>query len=93
MYSLLILPRAQKELARLPEQEFERVRDAIRSLAETPRPPALPVSSPWFPLPIIVQVHRAPPDLAGGDEMDFSMWPDLPARFAFRAWKTRRMLS
>lgn len=39
MYSLLILPRAQKELARLPEQEFERVRDAIRALAETPRPP------------------------------------------------------
>ena len=38
-YSLLILPRAQKELARLPDREFERVRDAIRSLPETPRPP------------------------------------------------------
>jgi len=39
MFSLLILPRAQKELARLPEREFERIRDAIRSLAELPRPP------------------------------------------------------
>lgn len=39
MYSLFILPRAQKELASLPDQEFESVRDAIRALAETPRPP------------------------------------------------------
>ena len=39
MYSLLILPRAQKELAKLPASEYERVRDAIRSLAEAPRPP------------------------------------------------------
>jgi mRNA interferase RelE/StbE len=39
MYSLLILPRAQKELAKLPVSEYERVRDAIRSLAEAPRPP------------------------------------------------------
>ena len=39
MFSLLILPRAQKELAHLPEREFERIRDAIRSLAELPRPP------------------------------------------------------
>ena len=39
MYSLFILPRAQKELARLPDQEFARVRDAVRALAEIPRPP------------------------------------------------------
>jgi mRNA interferase RelE/StbE len=39
MYSLFILPRAQKELAHLPDREFERVRDAIRALAETPRLP------------------------------------------------------
>ena len=39
MYSLLILPRAQKELAKLPASEYERVRDAIRSLAGVPRPP------------------------------------------------------
>ena len=38
-YSLAILPRAQKELARLyPGETYNRVRDAIRSLAETPRP-------------------------------------------------------
>jgi mRNA interferase RelE/StbE len=39
MFLLLILPRAQKELARLPEREYERIRDAISALAETPRPP------------------------------------------------------
>ncbi len=39
MYSLLILPSAQKELAHLPDREFERVRDAISDLSETPRPP------------------------------------------------------
>jgi mRNA interferase RelE/StbE len=38
MYSLLILPRAQKELERLPVGEFERVRDAIRSLSGAPPP-------------------------------------------------------
>lgn len=39
MSSLLILPRAQKELARLPEREYERVREAIRLLTQNPRPP------------------------------------------------------
>lgn len=38
-YSLRILRRAQKALARLPKRDFERVRDAILSLAENPRPP------------------------------------------------------
>lgn len=37
-YDLLILRRAQKELAQLPTQSYERVRDTIRSLAENPRP-------------------------------------------------------
>jgi len=38
-YTVLILRRAQKELAQLPTQGYERVRDAIRALAESPRPP------------------------------------------------------
>jgi mRNA interferase RelE/StbE len=37
-YSLLILRRAQKELASLDKNEYTRVRDAISSLAENPRP-------------------------------------------------------
>jgi mRNA interferase RelE/StbE len=38
-YSLAILPRAQKELSKLyPGEAYNRTRDAIRSLAETPRP-------------------------------------------------------
>ena len=37
-YSLLILRRAQKELANLDKIEYERVRDAVFSLAENPRP-------------------------------------------------------
>ena len=37
-YTVLILRRAQKELAQLPTQSYERVRDAIRALAEDPRP-------------------------------------------------------
>lgn len=37
-YRLLLLPRAQKELARLPIETYERLRNAIRSLAEEPRP-------------------------------------------------------
>ncbi len=37
-YVLLILRRAQKQLANLNKSEFERVRDAIALLAETPRP-------------------------------------------------------
>ena len=38
-YQLFLLPRAQKELARLPMESYERTRAAIRALAEEPRPP------------------------------------------------------
>lgn len=37
-YHIQVLRRAQKELARLPGQDYERVRDAIRALADDPRP-------------------------------------------------------
>ena len=37
-YTIFILRRAQKELAKLPLEAFEPVRDAIRALAEDPRP-------------------------------------------------------
>ncbi|GAB6063101.1 type II toxin-antitoxin system RelE family toxin [Deferrisoma palaeochoriense] len=37
-YRLRILRRAQKELAGLPSKTYEAVRDAIRALAENPRP-------------------------------------------------------
>lgn len=37
-YSVQILRRAQKELAALPQMVYPRVRDAIRELADTPRP-------------------------------------------------------
>ena len=37
-YTVLILRRAQKELARLPSGVYERVRDAIRALGQNPRP-------------------------------------------------------
>jgi mRNA interferase RelE/StbE len=37
-YRLFLLPRAQKELARLPNQVYERIRAAVRALAEEPRP-------------------------------------------------------
>lgn len=33
-YSIFILPRSQKELAQLPVNSFERVRDAILALAQ-----------------------------------------------------------
>lgn len=36
---LLILRRAQKELANLPLNDYERIRDAIRALASDARPP------------------------------------------------------
>jgi len=39
-YSLFILPRAQKELSQLDAGAFTRVRDAVRELANDPRPPA-----------------------------------------------------
>ena len=38
-YAIHILRRAQKELADLPGDAYERVRDAIRALAQNPRPP------------------------------------------------------
>ena len=37
-YEVLILRRAQKELASLPKADYERVRDAVAALAENPRP-------------------------------------------------------
>lgn len=38
-YTIQIFRRAQKELAALPQLVYPRVRDAIRELADTPRPP------------------------------------------------------
>ena len=38
-YSILILRRAQKELAGLTGAPFEKVKNAIRSLGDYPRPP------------------------------------------------------
>lgn len=38
-YQVSILRRAQKELASLPQQDYERVRDSIAALASNPRPP------------------------------------------------------
>jgi mRNA interferase RelE/StbE len=37
-YKVLIRRGAQKELARLPDAAYERVKNAIRRLAEEPRP-------------------------------------------------------
>jgi len=37
-YTITILRRAQKELSDLPEKPYLRVRDAIRLLADQPRP-------------------------------------------------------
>ncbi|MEN3000905.1 MAG: type II toxin-antitoxin system RelE/ParE family toxin [Armatimonadota bacterium] len=37
-YTVQILPRAQRQLAKLPAEVYERVRDALRALAEEPRP-------------------------------------------------------
>lgn len=37
-YRVSILRRAQKELANLPSEAFERVRDTLRGLADDPRP-------------------------------------------------------
>jgi mRNA interferase RelE/StbE len=36
-YEVLILRRAQKELANLPKTDYERIRDAVAELAENPR--------------------------------------------------------
>jgi mRNA interferase RelE/StbE len=38
-YAVTILRRAQRELQRLPHADYERVREAIRALAQNPRPP------------------------------------------------------
>jgi len=38
-YTITILRRAQKELSGLPRELYIRARDAIRKLAEEPRPP------------------------------------------------------
>jgi mRNA interferase RelE/StbE len=38
-YAICILRRAQRELAGLPLQDFNRVRDTIRAFAQDPRPP------------------------------------------------------
>ena len=35
-YRVLILRRAQKELAQLPTNDYERTKNAIQSLSETP---------------------------------------------------------
>ncbi len=37
-YELLILPRAARSLGKLPEDDYVRVRDACRTLADNPRP-------------------------------------------------------
>ena len=37
-YDILILKRTQKALAKLPQQDYQRVIDAINSLAFNPRP-------------------------------------------------------
>ena len=37
-YAVAVLRRAQRELQRLPHEDYERVREAIRALAQNPRP-------------------------------------------------------
>jgi mRNA interferase RelE/StbE len=37
-HRLLVLPRAERQLAKLPAGQFPRLRDAIRALASEPRP-------------------------------------------------------
>ncbi|OYT73773.1 MAG: type II toxin-antitoxin system mRNA interferase toxin, RelE/StbE family [Armatimonadetes bacterium CP1_7O] len=37
-YTVQILPRAQRQLAKLPAEVYPRVRDALRALADEPRP-------------------------------------------------------
>jgi mRNA interferase RelE/StbE len=38
-YTVLILRRAQREMQRLPQEDYERVREAMRRVAQNPRPP------------------------------------------------------
>jgi mRNA-degrading endonuclease RelE of RelBE toxin-antitoxin system len=40
-YAIAILRRAQRELQRLPHEDYERVREAIRTLAQNPSPLAV----------------------------------------------------
>jgi len=37
-YKILILRHAQKELAQLPKQEYERIKEAVEKLSNEPRP-------------------------------------------------------
>ena len=37
-YEISILRRAQKELAKLPQSDYQRIRNAISNLANNPRP-------------------------------------------------------
>ncbi len=37
-YSIQILRRAQKELAQLPKQEYERIKEAVQNLSQDARP-------------------------------------------------------
>jgi len=37
-YEVLVLRRAQRQLARLPSRDYQRTRDLILALGETPRP-------------------------------------------------------
>lgn len=37
-YAIAILRRAQRELQHVPHEDYERVREAIRALAQNPRP-------------------------------------------------------
>lgn len=37
-YDVNILPRAQKQLMKLPREVYERVREALQALADEPRP-------------------------------------------------------
>lgn len=37
-YAVSVVRRAQRHLAQLPSADYGRVRDALRALAETPRP-------------------------------------------------------
>ena len=37
-YAIQILRHAQRELAKVPQASYERILDAIRALAQTPRP-------------------------------------------------------
>lgn len=67
-----------------------RVPVSIEQVAEFHRRSASMVAI--TPPPIVVKVQRAPAVLADGDEMAFTMWLGLAILFAYRAWKTRRIL-